>query len=198
MEHLDIISACLGSEEYDCETSVDTSDKLREMLIGTFNCIDYTLYDKMDFQHVWTGPADPRNYIADREKWPMAGYNSANAEGMKWVACNIFNISEADYDRLSAGFENLESSGDGKLDVCYYENGRYYIGIGGIGWEILYDYVMKSVQTDGEYYYITYHRDWSQFDNSGETTYYTYIAKMALKEIDGKKYWSIYSNHKVE
>jgi len=187
---------CIGdiTDGYDCKTVINGSRDLFNMLLGSVHCIDYSQYDILQSVNSWGsksgGTDDPRGYLNTPE-WENSGFNSVSVEGLKWVATNILNIPEDDYDKLSETFVR---------DSCYIEDGRYYSFVGGIGWEGL-EYEIKSVRTDGTMYYITY---------DGVPAYYgldeatmkagtrTYEAKMELKEFDGKKYWSIYSFHLVE
>ncbi len=175
---------------YDCETVISGSQDLYMMLLGERKGIDYSLYDKLQGVKSWGsksgGTDDPRGYL-NMPEWEHCGFNSVSVDGLKWVATNILNIPEADYDKLSAGFER---------DRCYIEDGRYYAMIGGIGWEgNTYDII--SVKTDGTLYDITYEAYFAMAPKTPESTH-TYEAKMELKEFDGKKYWSIYSFHLVE
>ncbi len=179
---------------YDCETVISGSQDLYMMLLGIRKGIDYSRYDVLQSVESWGskngGIDDPRGYLRNSE-WEGGGFRSVSVDGLKWVAINILNIPEDDYDKLSKTFER---------DECYIEDGRYYAMIGGIGWLGL-EYEIKSVRTDGTMYYITYdgvpaHYGYDEATMKAET--HTYEAKMELKEFDGKKYWSIYSFHLVK
>lgn len=175
---------------YDSEQVLSGNFDLLYHLVSPFICVDRSgLYPLYDLETVWGEVEDPRGYISDENSsWYMGGYNHVSLEGLKWVAVNIFNVKEGDYDILLNKL--LED------DMSYIENGRLYYSIGGIGW--LGDlFEIESVKTDGTFYYITYNKVPDPeygFDEEIET----YEAKMQLKNIDGVNYWSMYYNHKVE
>ena len=180
---------------YDCETLLDGTCDLFQMLLGNRKSIDSSVYDVLQGIYSFDGgggdPIDPRGYLNDKSRgWSW--YYSATVEGTKWVALNILNVPEEDYDRLSVGFER---------DSCYIEDGRYFSIMMGLGWESPV-YEIKSVKTDGVYYYVIYEvrpqEDWVANEAEMKERTHTYEAKMELKEFDGKKYWSIYSFHLVE
>ncbi len=175
---------------YDSEQVLSGDFDILYYLISPFICVDRSgLYPSYDIETVWGEVDDPRGYISDENStWYMMGYNHVSLEGLKWVAVNILNVNEGDYDIL---LNKLLDEND-----CYIENGRLYFMIGGIGW--LGDiFEIESVKTDGTFYYITYNKVPDPeygFDEEIET----YEAKMQLKNIDGANYWSMYYNHKVE
>ncbi len=184
-----------GTDNYDSQTATDGNSNIVESIIGNPSCVmDQGRYDAFDFESSWGESIDPRGYMEDENsKWYMMGYHSVSTYGLKWVAENIFNVSEADFVTLNNQMVND--------DTCYIENDRYYYMVGGIGW-LSYDFNIHSVKTDGKYYYIVYSMDMDP-EMFGEDYVEEYPAavceaKMELKNIDGKNYWSMYYNYVIE
>lgn len=74
-------------------------------------------------------------------------------------------------------------------DSLYLYDGYYYYPIGGIG--SLMDGYIESVIKTGNKYNVT----WVLTDDGEIRDYYN--AVIEVKIIDGRKYWSLYSNKKV-
>ncbi len=182
-----------GTDNYDCTTAADGNSNILDRIIGNPSCVmTEGRYDVFDFEASWGETVDPRGYMEDENsKWHNMGYHSVSTYGMKWVAENIFNVSEADFATLNNQLVNN--------DTCYVENDRYYYMIGGIGW-LAYDFNVHSVRTDGKYYYIVYSMDMDPeyYGDTADDSAVVCEAKMELKNIDGKNYWSIYYNHVLE
>ena len=174
---------------YDSEQVLSGNFDLLYHLVSPFICVDNSLYPVYDLETVWGEVDDPRGYLSDENSpWHNMGYNHVSLEGLKWVAVNIFNVKEGDYDILLNKLLDENES--------YIENGRLYFMIGGIGWigDLL---EIETVKTDGTFYYITYNKvPDPEYDIDEEIE--KYEAKMQLKNIDGVNYWSMYYNHKVE
>ncbi|MBQ9233466.1 MAG: zinc ribbon domain-containing protein [Lachnospiraceae bacterium] len=175
---------------YDSDEVLSGDFDILYHLISPFICVDRQgLYPLYNLETVWGEVDDPRGYISDENSpWHNMGYNHVSLEGLKWVAVNIFNVKEGDYDIL---LNKLLDENE-----CYIENGRLYFMIGGIGW--MGDlFEIKTVKTDGTFYYITYNKV-PDPEYGFEEEIETYEAKMQLKNIDGVNYWSMYYNHKAE
>ena len=178
-------------DNYDCSTTYKREDALYYLTIGGQPpAYDPKTYEMMAYTEVFDQTPDPQGYKTEH---PYLYYRSFDVEGTKWVACNILNIPEADYDKMSPGFER---------DGCYVDNGRYYVFFGGYDWESTVEELV-SVQSDGEYYYVTYKSgpDPEYYNNDMEQAaamMKTYKAKMKLIEYNGKKYWSIFTNQLAE
>ena len=175
---------------YDSEEVLSGDFDILYYLISPFICVDRQgLYPLYDIETVWGEVEDPRGYISDENSpWHNMGYNHVSLEGLKWVAVNIFNVKEVDYDVLLNKLLDENES--------YIENGRLYFSIGGIGW--MGDlFEIETVKTDGTFYYITYNKV-PDPEYGFEEEIETYEAKMQLKNIDGVNYWSMYYNHKAE
>ena len=182
-----------GTDNYDCTTAADGNSNILANIIGNPSCVETEeKYDVFDFETSWGETVDARGYVEDENsKWYMMGFHSVSTYGLKWVAQNIFNVSEADFVTL-----NNQLVDD---DTCYIENDRYYYMIGGVGW-LPYVFNVHFVKTDGKYYYITYSMDMDEeyFGDSASDSAAVCEAKMELKNIDGKNYWSMYYNHVIE
>ncbi|MBQ9278459.1 MAG: zinc-ribbon domain-containing protein [Lachnospiraceae bacterium] len=180
--------------EYDSSTAADGNSDILWNIMGYQGCITrYGLYDDVyDLEEARSSkgdPADPRGYTNDPDTEWM-GYRSVSEYGLRWIAQNIFNVSDEDYEALANASSDCASS--------YYENGRYYYAIYPLGEEVVpYNPEIQSVRTDGTRYIIVYKKvpDW---DPNSDNVKEAYIAEMEIKNIDGKNYWSMYSNHLVE
>ena len=69
----------------------------------------------------------------------------------------------------------------------YLYDGYYYMAIFGVGWEGTTSIV--DVHKNGDYYYVAYDSEVYPITHP-ERRY----AMLRLKEIDGKKYWSLYKH----
>ncbi|MBQ8912983.1 MAG: zinc-ribbon domain-containing protein [Lachnospiraceae bacterium] len=175
------------SSEYDNQSVSDYYNVLCNILSHP-SCINYNRYNTCDFEEPYGGASDPRGYI--NNEWSGADYISLSVDGLKWVALNIFNVSETDFTALSDKL--LED------DMYYLENNRYYHAIYGAGSYPMV-FTVYSVKTDGVYYYITYSvdRDPEMFGGYGDDSL-KYEAKMELKNIDGINYWTMYYDYAEE
>ena len=137
-----------------------------------------------DFPHAvpfnnYPGPAAQEFQPSD----PRGRYSSCSiydGEKTDWILTNIFHYTGSDIDELrrAANQEALP---------YYYAEGKYYIEVGGVGGG--YDVQPRTVQTDGEKYYITY----DAWFGDGEMRYIgVQYAVMGAELIDGAYYWTLY------
>ena len=103
-----------------------------------------------------------------------------DGEKTDWILTHIFHYSEEDIDAMQR-MANLQALS------YYYSDGVYYIQAGGVGGG--HEVQFKSVQTDGEKYYVTY----DIWFGDGEMQYAgTPYAVLGVEEIDGAYYWTLY------
>ncbi|MBQ8912982.1 MAG: zinc ribbon domain-containing protein [Lachnospiraceae bacterium] len=184
-------------DEYDSSKAADGTSNILGNIMGNPMCIQRIgLYDDVyDLEEAWIyggDPADPRGYTNDPDtEW--VAYHSLSENGLRWIANNIFNVSDGDFEALT---NDLEVRGRG-----YYESGRYYYSIEIAGEGLAFYPEIESVKTNGRKYIITYYEmpDPNFFgDTASDIPSKKYIAEMELKNIDGKNYWSMYYKHKAE
>ncbi len=177
-EFLSCFEVYYMNKSYDCSKAADGSENILQSVVMFGPPINPERYPMLDY------------HSKNDSKDPEGRYDScttASVSGAKWVVMNIFNVSEADYEVLSAQVPRDPEMG-------YIKDDRYYMQTLGYGWDNSTP-VYKSVETDGKYYYIEF-RMTGAYGEEGE--YGRYKAKMELKEIDGQKYWSVYSVEKLE
>lgn len=118
---------------------------------------------------------------AQKIKGAAASYVRISKEDAAWISSNIFNISES--------FQRDFREQNEKAKTIYTDAKNIYSGSNPIDiskWSVRYE----SAISDGEKYYIRYYIE--NEDEIGAHGYFFVTA--SLKEIGGKKYWSIYSN----
>ena len=160
-------------QDYDCQTT--TSGLLRAML-GEPSCYVPAWYPYNTGTYEWNA-SDPLG------RWDA--YSSVSEQQINWCLKNIFNCPDEDIITMKVNL-SLEES-----DRIYLYDGYYYYEIGGIGstWEGYIESVIKN----GDKYNVT----WSLRDYFDGGIYGYYNAVVGVKIIDGKKYWSLYSNKKI-
>lgn len=139
---------------------------------GEVICCDYSIYPVEQPEWDWDKP-DPLNRLG--------GYAHATfpVSSVEWVLKNIFNCSQANVDALEAYLD--------KSPAYYRMNGRYYTAAGGVGFDI--SPRIRNITAKGTQYCVTY----DIINNQGGGVY-PYYAVLKLKDIDGGRYWSVYSN----
>ena len=170
-----------GGREYDCKELDNIKDKLLSKIVGNPRIVDLEIYPGGDSKSSFTPNSDPL------DKYPKGwGYIAVPKEKAIWILEHILNVPENETEAI------IQAAMQADPDIYEYEeNGTTYLynkigGLGGPGYKVTYE----SIKCDGEKYYFIYDcSDAVQYDGATTVTYY---AEMAQKEIDGKKYWSIY------
>ena len=106
-----------------------------------------------------------------------------DADEIDWIITNIYNQTPD---------HSLKNKGQ------YYYNGKYYAAFSPSGPPVSYlDIAGKTRQADGSYIItlkeFSHDIGYSEEDEIIDGTLSTYIIKAALKNVDGKRYWSLYS-----
>lgn len=169
-------------QEYDCENLNNVYTTLVSNIAGHPTCVDLSLYPGDDEVESWNLKSDPLG------KFDQSGTLSVDENKVLWIMRNIFNIpEETAQDMLKKTLENdehlYEYEKDGKTRLY-----NMMQGIGDIGSLITYD----TVRFDGEKYYIIYHWTMTNLSYGKDVEPHTFYIEVSEKEIDGKKYWSIY------
>lgn len=174
--------------DYDCETAIERiarnewTDPLNAMekMLTVASCYSYNdeLYPGETMQDFWN-ESDPLGRWASG----LNSYMKVNAAKLEWIMRYIFNCSHADIETMKQQILT------GENEYIYYLDGYYYFAIGGIGGG--YDASIKSIEQTGARYVVEY------------STYSYGIpearrAVVALKEIEGKEYWTLYSDRALE
>ena len=135
----------------------------------------------------------PQDWISSNKnpdplgKFEYECYCMIPEENVKWICENIYNVR---YGNLSEG-DVVESEMGFKMNYLY--DGYYYQKEAGFGDGAMWDITVDSHRVvDNKYEFIvnTYEID---FDSNYRTLKATQKITAALKEIDGERYWSIYS-----
>lgn len=154
---------------YDCKNP-GASENILSSVLGLGSCINWERY-----------PVDHSGYESSHDpEGRYAQSQTADENGVKWIMSNILHVSDGDYENMKEDYLRTHEA--------YLKDGYYYWRFEGYGWENATPQI-KEVQTDGRYYTIRY----SMLSPEGDGEYGNYTAVMELKEIDGVKYWSIYS-----
>jgi len=128
-------------------------------------------------EHWDDGTIDPKG------KYNQNGHCSfliSDIEKAKWIAKNIFNISD---ENISKAIKYGEVSG-----LFYVQNGKAYLELGGVGGPAC-DIDFESVVFDGSRYHLVYtHYIEDSYNNSAQT----FSAEFEYKEINACHYWSLY------
>ena len=146
------------------------------------SCCMTSLYPgKASISHWDDGTTDPKSKYTENGN---CSYLESNIDKAKWVAKNIFNISDND---IAESIKYGEDKG-----LFYIQDGTAYLLLGGVGGpDTVIDY--DSIVFDGSRYHITYTH---YIDGSFADTAGTYTAELAYKMVDGCCYWSLYNRAK--
>lgn len=174
--------------DYDCETAVERTARSEwvepssamERFLSVAGCYSYndSLYPGEAMQVIWDG-FDPLGKWADG----LGSYIKVNAAKLEWIMRHIFNCSPADIGTMKR--QILADVNE----YIYYLDGYYYFAIGGIGGG--YDASIKSIEQIGVRYIVDY--DTYTYDMPEARR-----AVVALKEIDGREYWTLYEDRALE
>lgn len=184
-EFLQIFDFAYGTQsegrEYNCEKLDNIYDKLLGKIVGNPTIVDLKLYPGGDSKSSFSPNSDPL------DKYPKGwGYTAVPKEKVIWILENVLNVPKNEIETI------IQAAMQSDPDIYEYEeNGITYLynkisGLGGPGYNVTFE----TIRFDGEKYYFIYDcSDAVQYDGATTVTYYT---EMAQREIDGKKYWSIY------
>lgn len=168
----------MDGREFDSRNCVDVRANLLAQLVCSAPCVDYSLYPVVQPVYHWAdGTADPH------EKTDGAGYYAEfDPEAVRWIAQEIFRLSDGDYAAvlarcINSGTFYLDKNADGEeryfIPVLYLTAPNALVLYGsarsdGTRYEIEYDYLLRP------YTYIG-----------------SYSAELELREIGGKEYWTL-------
>ena len=176
-----------GEMTYDSRKSTKCSVDILRSIVTEICCGDdkrsvYQGEIPLEYSVKNGAPLDPRARAAVLRDT----YYSIDENSVEWVAENIFNLPENDMEKLitAANDEN------GAVYGYYKDNDRYYLTTGNVDGNRLTIKLksIESVKHDGRYYYVKYLMD---IKGRGLNEKKPMYAVMELKEIDGKKYWSV-------
>lgn len=165
---------------------------LLNSIIHNGSCARFSLYPGEGQTDYW-GEADPRGWNA--ESGGYGSYAAYDAESVDWIAVNIFHLSPAELPLLISQAESAHLFYRQKA-----ENGKdyYYRVIGGVGDPFLKVIPFRVTWEDGKYtvvYDVYFDTEWeSRYPSSSGEYEYTACAVMGYEEIDGKQYWTLWSN----
>lgn len=168
--------------EYDAENLDNIYGDLACLIANHPSCVNMDIYPGEKTFTTWESKADPL------QKFENIGTIAFEKNKVLWVMHHIFNISEDTAQKmLQAALEKDEYLYE------YEQDGKMYLynrmgGLGDIGSLITYD----TIRFDGEKYYIIYHRTMAMLEYADAGDEETFYIEVAEKEIDGKKYWTIY------
>lgn len=179
------------SRRYDSREISGGGQDILENILKTSSVADFSLY-----------PVDSPKLYNTREgaamdPWGRAAtfglYYKYDPDSIKWIAKNIFNATDKDVETLT----NRANKRSGSVMGYYYTDDSYYYYSGSTPSKVkqVYGISIGDVMYDGTYYYISYRINMGYLrDDSGEDKpqYLDGYTVMGLKEIDGKKYWSVY------
>lgn len=183
-----------GKKEYDCSRASEDSNILAE-IVGNGSIVDFNLYLNARHMSIWDNKTqDPRGW---NQRDGYSGFAVNREEGVDWIARNIFNVSDKDIQALKKSGEDKELF---YIDKDAEGNSNYYSIIGGVG-DPFIRVSVGSVLYDGSKYYVSYDVLAVEYGKYGNMSYKydsTYSAEMEYKIIDGRCYWSMYSNTPAE
>lgn len=134
--------------------------------------MNYIYPGKLAEEHWDDGTTDP--------KGKFSSYLVSNIEKAKWIAKNIFNITD---ENISKAIKSGENNG-----LFYTQNEKAYLELDGVGGPAC-DIDFESVTYDGSRYHLVYtHYIEDFYADSAQT----FNAELEYKEINGCHYWSLY------
>ncbi|MBR6237014.1 MAG: zinc ribbon domain-containing protein [Firmicutes bacterium] len=184
-----------GKKEYECSRAAEGSGNILAEIVGNGSIVDFNLYLNAGHMSIWDNKTqDPRGW---NQRDGYSGFAVNREEGVDWIARNIFNVSDKDIQTLKKSGEEQELF---YIDKDAEGNSNYYNIIGGVG-DPFIRVSVGSVLYDGSKYYVSYDILRMEYNKYGSMLYQydsTYSAVMEYKIIDGRCYWSMYSNTPAE
>ena len=169
-------TAAVPTRKYEHQTPTNTLEKLLTM--GTCRSYNDARYPGEAMQDFWW-ENDPLGRWVDSSN----SYSKVNGDKLEWILHHIFNCSQVDIQTMKQPVLAGENAS------IYYLDGYYYFEIAGLGSN--FEATVKKVEQRGSQYYVEY-----DLYNYGQAE--PRCAVMALKEIDGREYWTIYECRKLE
>lgn len=137
---------------------------------------DFSVYPGERPEEHWHEP-DPLGMFA------IPAYGKFPISTVDWVLSNIFNCSQKHIDNMKESFARINRH-------VYILGKYYYVSIAGVGTGTSIEITkMKSI---GQKYQVIYNV--RNYSSPPEKHY----AIVELKNIDGKKYWSLYANTRLQ
>ena len=184
-----------GSREFDCAKAADGSSNILYEIVGNGSCVRFSQYPGAYAENHWDrNDRDPRGWGRDGY---LTSYSEHSGQTVDWVAKNIFNVSDADIETLK---KQGEENGQFYIETAEDGSYTYYNIIGGVGDPFL-DIAFGEILFDGSRYTVSYDIMFQEYSRYGNVSYKytgTCVAVMEYKNLDGRYYWSMYSNTQSE
>ena len=151
----------MGGRDFDSGNAVDVRGNLLAQIVCALPCVDFDAYPvKSPVFHWNDGSSDPLNWSAD-----TGCYAEFDAGAVRWIALNVFRLSESDYRALlqrcfyaGAFYQGQNAAGE----ECFFFSLRAAYASGSIvrienavsdgrRYEIVYDYLMRPKVYLGSY-----------------------------------------------
>ncbi len=168
----------MGGRDFDSGNAVDVRGNLLAQIVCALPCVDFDAYPvKTPVFHWNDGSSDPLNWSAD-----TGCYAEFDAEAVRWIALNVFRLSESDYKAL--------------LQRCFYA-GAFYRGQNAAGEECFFLLLrtayapgslvrVESAVSDGRRYEIVY-----DYLMRPKVYLGSYEASLELMQGESGPYWSL-------
>ena len=162
------------SVEYDCDKP---DGGLVISMVAEPSCVKFSDYPGADKSRKAGEKIDPKRRFAN-------GYLLYEKDKVTWILTNIFRVSDSDAKDIIAKAEK-----SGKVYEVVKGGNTYLCGpVTGKGGPV-YTVSFEAARYDGEKYEVVYCHYYGPKKTEDSTVGY---AEIALKEIDGKSYWTMY------
>lgn len=170
-------------KEYDAASAAGGEANILASILSEGPCVDFTAYPGVMPEQHWDG--------GDPVGWSFTGaYAIHDGPTADWIACNIFNVPEADLPAL------IRRGEEAKLFLRQEDAAggyTYYVPLGGIG-DPMKELRFFWAQSDGTRYRLAYELYSTAPDPADSSRWIlegTYYAELRDKEIDGAHYWAL-------
>lgn len=183
-EMLERVSS-IKDTEFDC-TNSKFENVFYSFITRGYGCYGYEYFfgeNGEEVNYTFNGEVakpDPKNRLyMEYDNNKDYSYYKLDADNVDWIAKNIFNVEP----NRNMDINNTDTYMNG-----YYYNGYYYTGAGDGGYIGHTAEVLDYKKFDNGKYYVTI-----QYNMSYDELNENYML-VGLKNINGKKYWSVYKN----
>ncbi len=176
--------------EYDAKHASDGSSNILASIVHNGSCVNFSRYPVAKPIDHWD--------VKDPMGWENLGYGEFDAEAVRWIARNIFNITDEDIAALETQAEDNR-----QFHLDRNEDGAevYLVPIGGVG-DPFTAAVLTDAVFDGSRYYLVYDLYFYAEKYYGQDGYDptdgdylgSYYAIMEYKTIGEHQYWSMYTH----
>lgn len=139
-------------------------------------CQGFWSYDR-ETEEPLTIPADPMNEFGDSE------YIRIDADAVDWILENILGVTP-DRTKTDDDFETSKYYG---VFNYYYFDGCYYYEVEEGGGGGMFPAIADCIENEDGSYVVTF----STYEEGSDDGYFVMEASAALREVDGKKVWSV-------